>query len=150
MGSVDIIPGLVVFLGVGLLPFGFKVRGINPNDVELSAGSHSRVLQGLDDGQVRVVESDILANEGNVDSFESVLLRSRKGLPLLPSGLTLENLSLRDVDFLHAEKVTQNTKEALLLEKQRDMVGRTDIVHANHLLWLNLAEHGDLVGGCLV
>ena len=140
----------MVLFGVGLLPLGFKVRGIDPNDVKLSAGSHSRVLKRLDDGQVRVVETDILANQSNVDSLQCVLLRSRKGLPLFPSGLALEQLSLRDVELLHVEKVTQNTKETLLLEKQRDVVSRADIVHANHLLCLNLAEHGDLIGGGLV
>lgn len=38
----------------------------------------------------------------------------------------------------------------MFLEKQRHVVGRADIVHTNHLLWLNLTEHSDLIGGGLV
>lgn len=150
ISCANLMPGLMVCFWVGFSGSLLKVGSINPDDVELSAASHGGVLQGLDDRQIRVVKGDILANQGNVNSLINMFLRSGQGLPLFPSVVTLVHKRRRDSHGVDLENLAELDKEALLLQEERNVVSRGNIVNANDLLRFDLAEHSNLIFGSLI
>jgi hypothetical protein len=69
LGATDGSPGVVVLDRVRGLCLGLEVGRVDPLEVELFAAAHRGVFERLDDGHVRVLEGDVLADEDDGDGL---------------------------------------------------------------------------------
>lgn len=84
-------PGFVEGLWLGRLSCVFEVLGVHPEEVELALAAHSGVLEGLDDGEVRVMEGDVFSDQDNRDLLEGCRDGSGELVPLSPGALAAGN-----------------------------------------------------------
>lgn len=146
VGSADLGPCLVELSWAGGLRLVLEVGGIDPEEVELTLAAHGGMLERLDDGEVGVVEGDVLSNQGDGDLLEVVADAGGELVPLGPGALAAGNQVLGLWNGIELENVADGGDHALVLKEDWDVVSGANVVYSNNLLWLDLAEHGDLVG----
>mmetsp|Transcript_80334 Transcript_80334/g.194760 ORF Transcript_80334/g.194760 Transcript_80334/m.194760 type:complete len:390 (-) Transcript_80334:508-1677(-) len=116
-----------------------EVRGVDPLDDELALGVEGSVVQRLDDGEVRVGELRILADDGDVHLERERVDQLGERHPVVEEGL---------VRLGHeVEPAQQVVGDALVVEQQRHAVDVGDVVHADALLRRHVAEVGELLLG---
>ena len=119
---------------------------IDGNQVELAAAAHGRVLESLNNREIRVHVRRVLSDQGDLDGVV-VLGNDDRLLPQFPKGAALGDLILVDLDLVESQALLQELEKPLLLKKERDLVDGLHVVHANHLLIIELAACGDLADG---
>ena len=78
LGTDDSSPGIVIPLGVRLLRLRLQVRRFDPVDGQLPVDPERRMLKGLRNRHVRVLEVGVLANKGDGDGVEEAFLTIRE------------------------------------------------------------------------
>lgn len=147
VSGAHIVPCLVVFCRVARVGRGLKGLGLNPDEVQLAVAAHRRVLKGLDGGQVRVVKVGVLSDECDGDSVKQVILGEGEGSPLLPERLALLDKRGGDLNLVENQGIGEELDKVLVVEEDRNVVGRVDIVNSNDLLVIDITEQGDLLNG---
>lgn len=86
LGGAQVSPGIVVFDRVGGAGLRFQIRGFNPLDDQLFVAIQAGMLQGFDDGCVRVLKVRVFADQSDGDGVDVVesLLGTRQLVPLVP------------------------------------------------------------------
>src|SRR6185437_4734298 len=103
-------------------------------DVDLGAGVDAGVAQRLVQALVRVLQVDVLADEGDVELVLRVLLRLHQLLPRRKVRGAREDREL----------VAHDLVEHLLVQHHRDRVDRVHVPGGDHRLLLHVAEERDL------
>lgn len=96
------------------------------------------MLEGLDNGHVRVLEGDVLADEDDLDRVDQAVVAGSQ-LPPSPAQIPAKVLL-----WLQAETALEKVDHALLLKEKRDVISGFDVVHAENLVVSYVAEHGEL------
>ena len=139
----------MVLDGIRLARLGLQVLGVDPRDVEPSLTPHRRVFQRLDRAQVRIVELDILADEGDVNRFVVVLLFHRLGPQLPQAGAPLHQVR-GEGQLAQLKGRLHKLSQALGFEKQRHEVDCLHVLDHHDLLHVDLAVVGNLLNSALV
>lgn len=150
VGGADFVPGLVEGLWLCGLGCVLEVLGVHPEEVELALAAHGGVFQRLDDGEVGVMKGDVFSDQHNSHLLKGCRHGSSELVPLSPSALAARNEVRGFWNGIELEDVGNGCDEALVLEENWDVVGRADVVDCDDLLWLDLAEHGDLIRSSLL
>mmetsp|Transcript_1560 Transcript_1560/g.3042 ORF Transcript_1560/g.3042 Transcript_1560/m.3042 type:complete len:470 (-) Transcript_1560:240-1649(-) len=149
------IPGVLVAVGLQLLGVRLQGGGVDPEQLQLEARLHSRVLQRLHDAGVGVRVAHVLAHESD-DHLFLALVRALGddrpvGQPL--AGLLLRQHALEELHRLSdpisllpgkAEVLADQGSHLLLGEEQGHPVQVRDVVEGDHGLHGNLAEERQL------
>jgi len=96
------------------------------------------VFQRLDDGNVRVLELRVLANQRNVDALMEPFHAIRKLLPLVE-----QPARVRVVPGFHLETVHDDFEGSLGFEEDGDVVHAGAVVDCQDVFRWDVAEHGD-------
>ena len=143
-------PGLVEGLWLSGLGCVLEMLGVHPKEVELALAAHGGVFQRLDDGEVGVMKRDVFSDQHNSHLLKGCRNGGSELVPLSPRALATGNEMFGFWNSVELENVGNCCDEALVLEENWDVVGRADVVDCNDLLWLDLAEHGDLIRSSLL
>lgn len=143
-------PGLVIFGRVAGVCSGLQGLSLDPNQVQLEPAAHGRVFETLDGGQVRVVQSRVLAHQGNVDRIDHSLLGQGERLPFYPKFLALLNVGRRNVDLVEQQSWGEEVDQILVIQKDGNVVGGANIVDGDDLLVVDVAKQGNLLDGSRV
>jgi len=128
VARLDNVPGLVG--GVA------QLVGLDPAELEVALAPDGGVLEGLDDGEVRVLEPAVLADEGDLAlCLELVNAVGHSG----PSG----DLGRGDGEG-ELELAGDDVVQVLLDEEEGNVVNVVDIVDRENLVGGHVAEAGDL------
>jgi hypothetical protein len=103
------------------------------------------VLERLDDGEVRVLELDVLTDEGDGDRVVEAGVVACQGLPLRPDLVTLLCHGLGDGDLFQGKEFANKGHQLLLLQEHGHLVDGRHVLDHDHLLRLDLAEVGQLL-----
>lgn len=144
-GLDDLVPGVVELGGVGLLHLGLEVVRVDPADVELALAAHGGVLERLDDGEVRVLELDVLTDESDGDRVVEAGIVACQGLPLRPDLVTLLCHGPGDGDLVQGKEFADKGHQLLLLQEHGHLVDGGHVLDHDNLLRLDLAEVGQLL-----
>ena len=141
----DLVPCVVELGRVGLLHLGLEVVRVDPADVELTSAAHGGVFERLDDGEIRVLELDVLSDEGDGDGVVVAGVVACELLPLCPDLVALLCHGARDGEPLEGEELADEGDQPLLLEEHGDLVDGGHVLDDDDLLRLDLAEVGQLL-----
>lgn len=148
--STHVMPRLMELRGIANVNSRLQRLGLNPHKVQLPVAMHSRMLQTLHSGEVRVVEIGVLSDKRNCHCLVQAVLSESQGLPLLPQVGTLLDVRLGDVDLVQRHSRSQKLDKLLVVQKDRHVVSGVDVVDRDNLLVVDIAKEGNLLDGSRV
>jgi hypothetical protein len=128
----------------------FEMRGFDLGEVEILPSLHAAVLEELDDREIAAVERAVFP----ANAIDTV--SKRRSCCMVKSLHSTQVAWLRTTKALAFSTVSRlrisptNLTRPCFSRRKRNMVGGRDVVNANHLLWFDLAEHSDFVGGVVL
>mmetsp|Transcript_1563 Transcript_1563/g.3058 ORF Transcript_1563/g.3058 Transcript_1563/m.3058 type:complete len:469 (-) Transcript_1563:240-1646(-) len=149
------IPGVLVAVGLQLLGVRLQGGGVDPEQLQLEARLHSRVLQRLHDARVGVRVADVLADERNGHLLGALVRAAGDDLPVaqpLLLGALRHRLGVEDdrrgdlrAVLLHVEVPADQLPDILLREEERHAVEVRDVVQGDDAVGGHLAEKRQLL-----
>jgi len=147
IGFAQLLPRVVVACGVGVALIGFEEAGVDEEPLQLAAGVHRGVLEGLYHARVGFVGVVVFADERDGDAVEDAVLGAGELLPLAPDVLAGGGEGGGRGEEVEAQDFAELGHEALFFEELGDVVGGGEVVDGDYLFEVDLAEVGDFVDG---
>eukprot|EP00123_Amoebidium_parasiticum_P022120 comp8036_c0_seq1/m.3538 comp8036_c0_seq1/g.3538 ORF comp8036_c0_seq1/g.3538 comp8036_c0_seq1/m.3538 type:complete len:449 (+) comp8036_c0_seq1:966-2312(+) len=135
-------PCVVVFCGVLFQSFLLEHFGLDPLHLDLVVAHQACMLQCLDQREIGVTHTRVLAYDHNLHTVTKLLPPCRHLTPLAQenvcSGITFSCLSKR-------QALGDDVEHVLFDQKKGHLPNTAAVVHVDHLLWGHVAEHRDLL-----